>query len=133
MLLAARIGPARRLIERLYDRVGGPGPRASAVARTRLARRVKQRAALEGADLALREVYASYLRLLRRRAQIAPAPTDTDDAILERIGRARGAAAKDAAARFVQSYREARYRRAPWRPESFASSLEDLARALAQA
>jgi transglutaminase-like putative cysteine protease len=104
-----------------------------AVARTRLARRVKQRAALEGADLALREVYASYLRLLRRRAQIAPAPTDTDDAILERIGRARGAAAKDAAARFVQSYREARYRRAPWRPESFASSLEDLARALAQA
>ena len=36
VLRAARIGPARRLIERLYDQVGGPGPRASAVARTRL-------------------------------------------------------------------------------------------------
>ena len=36
VLLAARVGPARRLIEHLYDRIGGPGPRASAVARTRL-------------------------------------------------------------------------------------------------
>jgi methyltransferase (TIGR00027 family) len=33
---AAHIGPVRRLIERLFDAAGGPGPRASAVARTRL-------------------------------------------------------------------------------------------------
>ena len=35
-LIAGRITPARRLIEHLYDQFGGPGPRASAVARTRL-------------------------------------------------------------------------------------------------
>lgn len=36
VLSAARIGLVRRMIERLYDYLGGPGPRASAVARTRL-------------------------------------------------------------------------------------------------
>ena len=35
-LAVARVDPARRVIERVYDRIGGPGPRASAVARTRL-------------------------------------------------------------------------------------------------
>jgi methyltransferase (TIGR00027 family) len=35
-LFCAHIGPLRRLIERLYDHFAGPGPRASAVARTRL-------------------------------------------------------------------------------------------------
>jgi O-methyltransferase involved in polyketide biosynthesis len=33
---ASRIGAVRRTVEVLYDRVAGPGPRASAVARTRL-------------------------------------------------------------------------------------------------
>ncbi len=33
---ASRVGPVRRAVEVLYDRVAGPGPRASAVARTRL-------------------------------------------------------------------------------------------------
>lgn len=32
----ARVTPVRRRVERLYDRVGGPGPRPSAIARTRL-------------------------------------------------------------------------------------------------
>jgi methyltransferase (TIGR00027 family) len=35
-LVAAQIGSVRRLLERLYDFRGGPGPRASAAARTRL-------------------------------------------------------------------------------------------------
>jgi methyltransferase (TIGR00027 family) len=35
-LSAARLEPVRRLIEGVYDHIGGPGPRASAVARTRL-------------------------------------------------------------------------------------------------
>jgi Leucine carboxyl methyltransferase len=33
---ASRVGALRRGVEVLYDRVAGPGPRASAVARTRL-------------------------------------------------------------------------------------------------
>jgi methyltransferase (TIGR00027 family) len=36
VLAASRLGVARRAVEALYDRVAGPGPRASAVARTRL-------------------------------------------------------------------------------------------------
>jgi methyltransferase (TIGR00027 family) len=36
VLTAARVAPVRVAVERLYDRVAGPGPRASAVARTRL-------------------------------------------------------------------------------------------------
>jgi methyltransferase (TIGR00027 family) len=36
VLAAARIGVFRALLERLYDWRGGPGPRASAIARTRL-------------------------------------------------------------------------------------------------
>jgi methyltransferase (TIGR00027 family) len=36
VLAAARFGVVRRAVEALYDFVGGPGPRASAVARTRL-------------------------------------------------------------------------------------------------
>jgi methyltransferase (TIGR00027 family) len=36
VLQGARLRPIRGLIERLYDRAGGPGPRASAIARTRL-------------------------------------------------------------------------------------------------
>jgi methyltransferase (TIGR00027 family) len=36
VLAASRLGVARRPVEALYDRVAGPGPRASAVARTRL-------------------------------------------------------------------------------------------------
>jgi methyltransferase (TIGR00027 family) len=36
LLACARIAPARRLLEAIYDRAAGPGPRASAVARTRL-------------------------------------------------------------------------------------------------
>jgi methyltransferase (TIGR00027 family) len=35
-LLGARLVVVRRAIEAIYDRVGGPGPRASAIARTRL-------------------------------------------------------------------------------------------------
>lgn len=35
-LAAARVGIVRRVLERTYDHFGGPGPRASAVARTRL-------------------------------------------------------------------------------------------------
>lgn len=35
-LTAARIGPIRRVIEATYDYVGGPGPRPSAIVRTRL-------------------------------------------------------------------------------------------------
>jgi methyltransferase (TIGR00027 family) len=33
---ASRVGAVRRAVEMLYDRVAGPGPRASAVTRTRL-------------------------------------------------------------------------------------------------
>jgi methyltransferase (TIGR00027 family) len=36
LLSGARVGRARRIVEAVYDRAGGPGPRASAVARTRL-------------------------------------------------------------------------------------------------
>lgn len=36
LLACARVGPVRRAVEAIYDRAGGPGPRASAVARTRL-------------------------------------------------------------------------------------------------
>jgi methyltransferase (TIGR00027 family) len=35
-LRAARVGVVRRTIEAIYDLVGGPGPRASAIARTKL-------------------------------------------------------------------------------------------------
>jgi O-methyltransferase involved in polyketide biosynthesis len=35
-LAAARVGVIRALLERLYDQRGGPGPRASAIVRTRL-------------------------------------------------------------------------------------------------
>ena len=35
-LLAARLSAVRRAIEALYDAIGGPGPRASAIARTKL-------------------------------------------------------------------------------------------------
>lgn len=35
-LVASRLGPVRLVIEATYDRVGGPGPRASAIARTKL-------------------------------------------------------------------------------------------------
>jgi methyltransferase (TIGR00027 family) len=35
-LALARVGLVRRTLQRLYDRAGGPGPRASAIARTRL-------------------------------------------------------------------------------------------------
>ena len=35
-LAASHLGPVRRTIEAAYDLVGGPGPRASAIARTRL-------------------------------------------------------------------------------------------------
>jgi methyltransferase (TIGR00027 family) len=36
LLACARVGPARRIVEAIYDHAAGPGPRASAVARTRL-------------------------------------------------------------------------------------------------
>jgi methyltransferase (TIGR00027 family) len=36
VIRASRVGAVRRAVEVLYDRVAGPGPRASAVARTRL-------------------------------------------------------------------------------------------------
>jgi methyltransferase (TIGR00027 family) len=36
IIRASRVGAVRRAVEVLYDRVAGPGPRASAVARTRL-------------------------------------------------------------------------------------------------
>src|SRR6266700_1266391 len=36
VIRASRVGAVRRAVEALYDRVAGPGPRASAVARTRL-------------------------------------------------------------------------------------------------
>ena len=36
VLAATRLGPVRRMVETLYDHIAGPGPRASAVARTRL-------------------------------------------------------------------------------------------------
>jgi len=35
-LAACRVGPVRRVVEAAYDRIAGPGPRASAIARTRL-------------------------------------------------------------------------------------------------
>jgi methyltransferase (TIGR00027 family) len=36
IIQASRVGAVRRMVEVLYDRLAGPGPRASAVARTRL-------------------------------------------------------------------------------------------------
>src|SRR5215212_4673994 len=36
IIQASRVGAVRRMVQVLYDRLAGPGPRASAVARTRL-------------------------------------------------------------------------------------------------
>jgi methyltransferase (TIGR00027 family) len=50
---AARVGIVRRAIERLYDLSAGPGPRASAIARTRLIDESLQSAAGYGAQVAI--------------------------------------------------------------------------------
>jgi hypothetical protein len=95
------------------------GPRSTA----------RQRAAVSS-DPRLREIYARYLRLLGRAADIAPEPAETDDELLARLQKGRGEAVAQTAGRFVEAYRQARYRGAAWEAASLEAALGDLARSL---
>ena len=85
--------------------------------------------AMAGADPRLRALYGRYLKLLKDRARISPAPAETDDEVLARLRQGRGEAAGGAAARFVGDYRLVRYRGADW-TGALEASLEQLERAL---
>ena len=98
------------------------------VARVRYGKVVRPRAAMECADARLRALYARYLKILRARAGIEPAPAETDEAVLARLERAGGPTA--AAQRFLERYRQARYRAAPWDAGSVGAALDELERAL---
>ncbi|MBI5546637.1 MAG: transglutaminase domain-containing protein [Deltaproteobacteria bacterium] len=94
------------------------------LARVRIKRKPgRRRGALAGGDAALGELYRRYLRLLRRRAGIEAAAPETDDALIERLREARGEAAGAAAARFLDGYRVARYRREPWSAQELEAAL----------
>ncbi|WP_306819189.1 transglutaminase TgpA family protein [Archangium lipolyticum] len=68
------------------------------------------RRAMDTRDAKLAAAYARYLRTLKRRAGLVPAPSETDDELLSRLRAARGDAVADVAAEFLAHYREARYR-----------------------
>lgn len=89
--------------------------------RVRRGRGRRQRGAMGGKDARLEAAYARYLRTLKRRAGLVPGPAETDEELLERLRAARGDAVAEVAARFLESYREARYRggvaEAPWREQ----------------
>jgi hypothetical protein len=68
------------------------------------------RGAMDTRDAKLAAAYARYLRTLKRRAGLVPAPSETDDELLSRLRATRGDAVADVAAEFLAHYREARYR-----------------------
>jgi transglutaminase-like putative cysteine protease len=77
------------------------------------ARTKARRGALDTRDATLAAAYARYLKTLKRRADLMPAPSETDDELLSRLRAARGDAVADVAAEFLAHYREARYRGEP--------------------
>jgi transglutaminase-like putative cysteine protease len=85
-----------------------------------------RRGALDTRDAALAEVYARYLRTLKRRAGLVPLPSETDDELLSRLRAARGDAVADMAAEFLAHYREARYRGEPGGSVDWSSLVERL-------
>ncbi|MFE8603826.1 DUF4129 domain-containing transglutaminase family protein [Archangium violaceum] len=68
-------------------------------------------------DVRLAALYARYLKTLKKRAGLVPAPAETDDELLSRLREARGDAVAQVAAEFLEHYREARYRGVPMGPE----------------
>jgi transglutaminase-like putative cysteine protease len=95
----------------------------------------QMRGALEAKDEVLRRAHASYLRLLQRRAGVRPLPHETDEEILQRVRRETGEAAAEAAVRFIEHYRRARYDPAAagersWEPElrRFEQALQKVSR-----
>jgi transglutaminase-like putative cysteine protease len=75
----------------------------------RRTRQSKARSALDTRDATLRQVHAEYLRSLRKHAQIQPTLSETDDELLARLAKERGDQAANAAAKFVERYRAARF------------------------
>jgi len=86
--------------------------------------------AMSGTDPRLRALYGRYLKLLKARAQIAPAPSETDDEVLARLEEGRGEIARGAAAKFIGDYRLARYRGAALLTGALEASLEELEKTL---
>jgi transglutaminase-like putative cysteine protease len=70
--------------------------------------------------------YAAYLKALKRGAALVPHAAETDDELLVRLRAARGEGVAAAAARFVELYRTARYRRDAVGGEALAATLAEL-------
>jgi transglutaminase-like putative cysteine protease len=97
----------------------------------RVGGRVKaRRGALDTRDATLVAAYARYLKTLKRRADLVPGPSETDDELLARLRAARGDAVADVAAGFLAHYREARYRGEPCDSASWSAWMERLDAAL---
>ncbi len=81
--------------------------------------------AMRPVDPRLEALYRRYLKLLRK-AGIAPQPSETDDAVLERMRGSVGSAPAEAAARFVQAYRAVRYGGGQLDEAGLVRALEEL-------
>jgi len=93
--------------------------------------RVKaRRGALDTRDATLAAAYTHYLKTLKRRADLVPAPSETDDELLARLRAARGDAVAEVAAGFLAHYREARYRGEPGDAAAWSAWMERLDTAL---
>ncbi|WP_224369446.1 transglutaminase family protein [Hyalangium versicolor] len=89
--------------------VVGVGVAWRLVKRYRRERVPKARAAMRGTDPGLAAAYARYLRAMKRGANLVPAPTETDEELLNRLRTARGDRAGALAEAFIARYRQARY------------------------
>jgi hypothetical protein len=90
--------------------------------RGRTKRQLATTAALAPIDPRLVAAHKSYLKALRLQAR----PSETDDELVERLRAARGESAAQAAARFLEVYRPARYRGAPLDQAALDRALRDL-------
>lgn len=100
--------------------------------RARGKRVVGPRGAQGTTDRELAAAYRRYLQLLAR-AGLVPAEAQTDDELLGRLGTLRGAAVEAVARRFVERYREARFRSATLPSGELARALDDVDRTLGRA
>jgi transglutaminase-like putative cysteine protease len=80
---------------------------------------------LQTADPTLRRSYDRYLRMLRG-VDVLPAPGETDDELIVRLGRLRGEQSAAAAATFVKHYRGMRYAGSPVVSAELVALLETL-------
>ncbi|HEX8703368.1 MAG TPA: transglutaminase-like domain-containing protein [Myxococcaceae bacterium] len=99
-------------------------------ARGRRQRAPRAREAMRGSDPRLAQIYARYLRAMKRGAGLVPSPAETDEELLQRLRTVRGDEAANKAQAFLKLYRQVRFGGAVSDFDSLVALATDLDRRL---